>query len=198
MPALLLQKPSKKSKTKDHLIALDRRLILWENGNLDELLSEAETIQKQLTAKPNEKSNIKNISKEFVQKMQKGNVNGAIKILTNNMSNGVLPLTDETLEKLREKHPSGKKADEDVLLTDTPETVHPIRFEEIDGDSVRLAAIRTNGGAGPSGMDGEGWRRILTSKQFGQDSIDLCGAVAKFAKSPCIELHSKESIEAFI
>ena len=29
--------------------------------------------------------------------MQKGNVNGALKILTNNMSGGILPLTDETL-----------------------------------------------------------------------------------------------------
>ena len=36
--------------------------------------------------------------------MQKGNANGALKILTNNMSGGSLPLTDETLELLELKH----------------------------------------------------------------------------------------------
>ena len=36
--------------------------------------------------------------------MQKGNANGALKILTNNMSGGILPLTDETLELLELKH----------------------------------------------------------------------------------------------
>ena len=35
--------------------------------------------------------------------MQKGNANGALKLLSNNMSGGVL--TDETLELLIQKHP---------------------------------------------------------------------------------------------
>ena len=30
IPALLLQKPSRKSNTRDHLIALERRLKLWD------------------------------------------------------------------------------------------------------------------------------------------------------------------------
>ena len=33
MPALLLQKPNKNSKAKDHVAALEKRLELWENGN---------------------------------------------------------------------------------------------------------------------------------------------------------------------
>ena len=37
--------------------------------------------------------------------MQKGNVNGAIKILINNMSGGIIPLTGETLPLLELKHP---------------------------------------------------------------------------------------------
>ena len=40
--------------------------------------------------------------------MQKGNVNGALKILTNIVSSGILPLTDETLQLLELKHPSEK------------------------------------------------------------------------------------------
>ena len=45
MPNLLLQKPSRNSKSKDHLGALERRLHLWKEGELAELLVEGETIQ---------------------------------------------------------------------------------------------------------------------------------------------------------
>ena len=45
MPSLLLQKPYQKSKSKDNLSALERRMELWEWGELMELLKEAKTIQ---------------------------------------------------------------------------------------------------------------------------------------------------------
>ena len=43
---LLLQKPWQKSKSKNHLSALEKRMELWESGELVGLLKEAETIQK--------------------------------------------------------------------------------------------------------------------------------------------------------
>ena len=48
--------------------------------------------------------------------MQKGNVNGALKILTSNMSGGILPLTDETLQLLELKHPDAKDTSQQALL----------------------------------------------------------------------------------
>eukprot|EP00111_Clytia_hemisphaerica_P021772 TCONS_00064018-protein len=48
MPALLLQKPSRKSKSKEHATALSKRLDLWEKGDLFDLLHEGETIQRHL------------------------------------------------------------------------------------------------------------------------------------------------------
>ena len=48
--------------------------------------------------------------------MQKGNVNSALKLLTNNMSNGVLPLTDATLQLLELKHPEAREGMSEVLL----------------------------------------------------------------------------------
>ena len=45
MPNLLLQKPSKNSKAKDHLTALERRMQSWLKGDLMELLHGGETIQ---------------------------------------------------------------------------------------------------------------------------------------------------------
>ena len=48
MPALLLQKPSKDSKAKDHITALKRRLELWLLGDIQSLLDESDTIQRRL------------------------------------------------------------------------------------------------------------------------------------------------------
>ena len=86
MPAILLQKPSKTSKAKDHLKALERRLILWEEGTITELVNESKTIQDRLSS-TNNQMNIEKLSSKFEQLMQKSNVNGALRLLTNNMSN---------------------------------------------------------------------------------------------------------------
>ena len=48
LPSLLLQKPSKTSKAKDHLKKLDERLTMWRTGKIDELLRECKTIQHKL------------------------------------------------------------------------------------------------------------------------------------------------------
>ena len=84
MLALLLQKPIKSSKSKEHLEALTRRLSLWNEGKIDELLYEGQTIQDRLKA-PENATNISKISKKFKVLMCKGNVNGALKLLTNSM-----------------------------------------------------------------------------------------------------------------
>ena len=82
--------------------------------------------------------------------MRNGNVSNAMKLLTDNMQNGILPLNQKTLNQLKQKHSQSKGAGLDVLLTDTPKQVHPIKFEATDGDLVKGAAVRTRGGAGPS------------------------------------------------
>ena len=108
--------------------------------------------------------------------MQQGNINGAIKLLTNNSKNRVLPLNEKALELLR-KHPKASPTTESILLTDDIEKVHPIKFENLRGESVRKAALKTKGGCGSLAMDAEGWRRILTSNQFGNSSSDLRKAI---------------------
>ena len=48
IPNLLLQKPSKNSKVKYHLKALERRTQSWLKGDLMDLLHEGDMIQKNL------------------------------------------------------------------------------------------------------------------------------------------------------
>ena len=50
LPLLLLQKPSKSSKNRDHMACIERRMPLWREGDLSELLQEgkAENTLKQV------------------------------------------------------------------------------------------------------------------------------------------------------
>ena len=81
MQALFLQKPNKNSKSKDHLVSLERRLKIWEEGNISNLLHEGETSQEKMRI--NEKvMNIEKISLKFKNMMSKGNVNRVLKPLT--------------------------------------------------------------------------------------------------------------------
>ena len=93
-------------------------MTLWHDGDVLELLKEGATIQGTLKS-VNTRNTIGEISKKFVIKMQQGNINGAIKLLTNNMQNGVLPINEKKKpELLGQKHPKGSPATESVLLTD--------------------------------------------------------------------------------
>ena len=49
-PALLIQKPSKNSKLKDHLVSLERCSKLWEEGSISNLVHEGKTIQEIMKA----------------------------------------------------------------------------------------------------------------------------------------------------
>ena len=131
MAALHLQKPSKTSKAKDHLKALKRKLRLWEEGNITELVNECETIQERLPS-TNSQMNIEKLSSKFKQLMQKSNVNGALRLLTNNMSNGILPFSDKTLQILSLKHPEAQQAHYEATLKSPKRKIHSIVYENID------------------------------------------------------------------
>ena len=162
-----------------------------------ELLKEGATIQGTLKS-VNTRNTIGEISKKFVKKMQQGNINGAIKLLTNNMQNRVLPLNGKTLELLRQKHPKASPATESVLLTDDIENVDPIKLENITKESVRKAALKTKGSCSPSAMNAERWGRMLTSKQFGNSSSHLCKAIVRMKRKLCTVEDQHKSLEAFV
>ena len=179
MPSLLLQKPSKTSKWKDHLKALERRIDLWSKGKIDKLLFEGETIQSRLHHFNIPKS-IGELSKKFALLMEKGNVNSALKLLTSNISNGISPLDDKTLSLLKQKHPPSSELNEEVLLRGEKPSVHSVVFEDIDESMVKEAALKTKGDSDLSGLDAAEWRKILVSKSYGTINTDLRRAFANF------------------
>ena len=76
---LMLQKPSAKSKPRDNARYLSKRLSLWNEGKLDEIMSEAAEIQKRLSAsKPRTKQEK---IRGFTRLMMAGKVKQALKLV---------------------------------------------------------------------------------------------------------------------
>ena len=84
-------------------------------------------------------------------------MDAAIKLLTKNMQNGVLPINKDILDLLKQKHRKAEPVHESVLHTGTLVEIHPVRCNvKISAGIIRKAAIKTKGRSGPSGMDAEG------------------------------------------
>ena len=64
------------------------------------------------------------MSKKFAFLMGKGNVNGVLKLLTSNISNGILRLDDKTISLLKQKHPASSDLNEETLLRGEKSSVH--------------------------------------------------------------------------
>ena len=115
------------------------------------------------------------------------------------MLNGVLPLTDATLQLLKQKHPESREPPPKVLIEGPVRKIHPVVYNDFDESLILKAAMLMKGGSGPSDLDADGWRRMLTSREFGTSSTDLRKTLAQLIKRLCIEeLESTTSLEAFI
>ena len=79
MPALLLQKPSSRSKAREHALHLECRLKLWMDGKLDDLVHEGHTIQRQLTrSQQSQRKDDDRTARLFAKLMMNGKVRAAL------------------------------------------------------------------------------------------------------------------------
>ena len=165
MPALLLQKPSKSSKSKDHVATLKRRLQRWKNGEILQLLREATALQSRLL-KIGTMKNINVVSRKFREYMSKGNVNSAIKLLSNNMERCALSLNKETIALLKVKHLVGKAATEYIKLHRPLPTVEYIILDVIH-DSMVLKVAKLIKEA----LDNQGWMQMTRDESWYQETM---------------------------
>ncbi len=92
---LMLQKPSAKSKNKDHIRYLKKRLVWWKEGKVDELLSECREIQRLIKERNEKKRPEKSLIKGFTNLMMEGKVKQAIKLIdADSQVTGVHQLTE--------------------------------------------------------------------------------------------------------
>ena len=68
-------------------------------------------------------------------------------------------------------------------------------FESLDSQAIRKSALRTEGSAGPSGIDAKGFRRMCTS--FGRASDDLCWSMSCVAKRIASSYVDPKTLNAF-
>lgn len=89
LPILVLQKPSRTFKTKQHIL-LERRLGLWSNGDLDELVREGRAIQQRLPKNWATKVN-SNLARSFSNLMFMGKCKAALYLLSREDRGGNSP-----------------------------------------------------------------------------------------------------------
>lgn len=201
LPILVLQKPSQNTKAKDLSISLERRLKVWQNGDLNSLLHEGRTIQLHLP-KFSPKNNQEHLAQSFANLMFQGKTEAALRLLSEDSRGGVLRLDDSidgqrtVREILSDKHPPPQPIHPDSIISDSPSDVHPVLFESIDASLIRSTALRTSGAAGPSGLDALCWRRLCTS--FKAASNDLCQSLADVTKRLCVNFVDPSLIAPFL
>ena len=114
--------------------------------------------------------------------MSIGHVNSSIKLLSNNMEGSELPLNKETIDLLKVKVPVGKATSEDTKLHGLSPTVRNIIFDVISNSIILKTVEIIQGDPRPSGMDADGWRRIVVSRDSGDPVKNIHKAVASLIK----------------
>ena len=97
MPILLLQKPFRSSKQKDHSACLARRLLTWKKGEIECLLVEGRSLQsclpkRNLSSRDNDNSD--NLARNFSKLMFQGKTNAAMQLLSQQGKGGILNVED--------------------------------------------------------------------------------------------------------
>ena len=142
-------------------------------GNIEGLLYEGMTIQQRLRS-DEEGVTVAKISLKFKNLMIKGNVNGALKLLTDNMHSGTLPLNKKTLELLIQKHLEPRTPSQDILIQGPTRTVHPVAYDDLDESVIMKALMLTKGESRPPGLDADGSFRIWNSNnRFSQNICSI-------------------------
>ena len=193
MPHLLLQKSHRTSKARDHIAQLDRRLKTWSKGDLDPLLHEGHTIQRQLTFGSNRATTPdRKIMQQFAKFMLEEKVRAALRLVTEQERGGLLPLdsvvsshcsTSKTVcDVLQEKHPSAQPPSPSAIYNFSEPIIEPhlFQFDQIDGPLIQATMLWMDDLAGPSGIDAAGWKCLCTS--FRSHSSDLCNAIASLQR----------------
>ena len=126
-----------------------------------------------------------------------GLVSKALKLLESSNKGGILSLTEGTFEVLLKKHPKASEASNDILIAEEVQNLHPVIYDSIASEMARDAIKKTRGSAGPSGLDTDGWRRILISGNFGTSGEDLRKAIADMTKRLCQD-NTVKHLEAFL
>ena len=100
---LILQKPAKNSKRKEHISHVERRLCMWKNGEFEDLINEGKAIQRRIVS--SRKTKQRSITKTCTNLILQGKIKAACKLM-NRQQGGSLEINQEVMNALSKKHPN--------------------------------------------------------------------------------------------
>ena len=182
IPQLLLQKQHEHSTRTENIKCLERRMLLWKEGELDQFRKVAATLNDRFAQKYRTKKENGSESAKFAKLMKKRKVGLSLRLLQENNSRGILPLTHTTKAALAEKHSSAKVAAPDTKIEGPQKNGIEGIFEEINGLMIWKMALKTQCAARPSGLNADCVRTLLSKRIFGEVAVDLRKTLANLAK----------------
>lgn len=159
-PTLILKKPSATFKSREHSAAIERKLNLWRQVDLDLLLKEVRFIQEKFVNSKKARSR-EDIFKRFAKLVFQGKLKAAIKLLDSESSSGLLNISPEVLEGLKEKDPEVADIADESVLSGPIDYIPPSVFDFIDEERIYDAATKTKGSAGR-----RGWKLSYIKESF--------------------------------
>jgi hypothetical protein len=181
---------------RDNMEHLTRRLVLWEEGNIKELLREGSTIQAQLTASRKEIDDT-TLAKRFAAMVFNNNFKGAMSLVMEKGKGGVMAVNEKTKREMQSKHPRAEPMAQGALLTgEMPPTLHPVFYSALDGELVKKCTLRTKGAAGVSQQEDALWHKMVTG--YKDSSSSLCNAVAVLSRRLATEYVDPKGLEALL
>ena len=161
----------------------------WKDGRIDNLLAEAEEIQKRLRTGRQKKNEKENVNRGFARLMAEGNVKQALKLVdADNEITGVHAINDHVRNVLLDKHPVGEDINPEAVIQGEAPIVQPVIFEEISANAIQSAAKNVHGSGGPTNVDADLWRHVLCSKKFGKLSDDFAAEIAVATRRLCVDV----------
>ncbi|MEL6606451.1 MAG: reverse transcriptase domain-containing protein, partial [Cyanobacteria bacterium J06614_10] len=182
LPTIMLQKINKKAALKQNINSLKRRLNLLKSGMLVALRDEMRIIRADLGKRKRGKRKENDIAREFSKTMMKGRINPSLRMINNSEGGGPLEVTNKIKKMLEDKHPKAQTADNEAKVVHQDGVAAPYLFEGITENMVWMKALKTQGGAGPSGINADMMRDFLSTKKFGEQATNLRTAIAGLAR----------------
>ena len=146
LPHLLL--PKTKSETNGSKSkTLSCSIILWKQGLLDEVFTEAKALQ--IRHPKQKKSEVNEEVKQFDKLMSTGKIYAAIGCLSGKKTKQIFPLNEviegkTVLSIPKEKHPQAKTANTNYITEVSEDTTphQPSLFEQINAETIRKSTLK--------------------------------------------------------
>ena len=104
-----------------------------------------------------------------------------MKLLTD-IDAGVYKVDDTILNELQQKHPQSVPLTSDTLLNGPVNRALPSYFDKIGETMVFKSASMMKGAGGPSRLDAEQYRRLLTTNKYKKENKELRVQLATLAR----------------